>query len=200
MREELREYKRARIIEEASKLFYENGYEATSVDLLAQHLGVTKPFIYGLFPNKLSILEAVYEQSSERLVGQITNELQRSGPPAERLRKFIFMFVMENITHQISSAIFLQEERHLSPQQLERIHEIERSFNILLSELIEAGIADGSFKVEDSKLASLAISGMVRWVHRWFRLEGRLSAEEIAERMAQLGLNLVGFAGKAGVS
>jgi AcrR family transcriptional regulator len=193
MREEVRQYKRTRIIEEASRLFYENGYEATSVDVLASNLSVTKPFIYSYFPNKLAILEAVYERSTERLVGHITNELERKGSPADRLRDFVILFVTENITHQISSAIFLQEEKHLSASQLKRIHEIEHSFNKLLAELIQAGIDAGMFHITDAKLASLSISGMVRWVHRWYRPEGRLTATEVAEGMAELGLNLVGF-------
>ena len=41
----------------------------------------------------------------------------------------------------------------------------------------------------------LAISGMVRWIHRWFQ-DGRLSAAEIAALFADYALNLVGFQGK----
>lgn len=195
MREELREFKRSRIIEEAQRLFYERGYEATSVDTLASSLSVTKPFIYSYFANKLAILEAVYERSTERLVGNVKTELAREGAPAERLRSFIVRFVLENIEHHVSSAILLQEEKHLSLAHLERIREIEGAFNKLLAELIQSGIDSGDFHVADANLASLSLSGMVRWVYRWYRPDGRLSAQEIADGMAELSLNLVGYRG-----
>jgi TetR/AcrR family transcriptional regulator, cholesterol catabolism regulator len=195
MRNELREFKKSRIIDEASRLFYENGYEATSLDELASTLSVTKPFIYSHFENKLAILEAVYERSTARLIANVQNEVNRSGPAADRLEKFIIVFVKENIEQQISSAVFLQEEKHLSKRQLKRIRDAEGAFNELLAKLLQSGIKSGDFHVEDVKLASLSISGMVRWVHRWYRPDGRLGADEIAERMAKLALNLVGYQG-----
>jgi len=191
MREELREFKRTRIIEQASKSFYERGYEATSIELLASELNVTKPFIYSYFPNKLAILEAVYEQSSLRLVETLQAELNRSGPPAARLRKFVIAFVLENIKHQASSGVFLQEEKQLSETQLAKIRKLEKSFNDALTALIRAGIEDGSFKVNDPSIASLSLSGMVRWVHRWYRPGRRLDPEQIAEEIAELALNML---------
>src|SRR5690606_4626955 len=119
--------------------------------------------------NKLSILEAVYERSSQRLVETLRRELKGTGSPAERLQNFIIAFVLENITHQASSGVFLQEEKKLSAEQLARIRKIEKSFNDSLTALIQAGVDDGSFHVRDASIASLSISGMVRWVHRWYR-------------------------------
>lgn len=191
MREALREFKRARIIEQASKSFYERGYEATSIELLASALNVTKPFIYSYFPNKLAILEAVYERSSQRLVETLQAELNGAGPPADRLRKFIIAFVLENITHQASSGVFLQEEKQLSKKQLGKIRKLEKSFNDSLTALIRAGADDGSFKVNDPSIASLSLSGMVRWVHRWYRPGGRLLPEQIAAEIAELALKML---------
>ena len=63
----------------------------------------------------------------------------------------------------------------------------------LLAELIQEGIDAGVFHVADAKIASLCISGMVRWVHRWYRADGRLTADEVCDRMADAALNLVCF-------
>ncbi|MBQ9713208.1 MAG: hypothetical protein IJV54_13080 [Bacteroidales bacterium] len=53
-------------------------------------------------------------------------------------------------------------------------------------------LAAGEFNVGDAKLASLAISGMVRWMHRWYSPHGRLSSAELCGRLGGLALNLVG--------
>lgn len=193
MREEIREYKRSRIIEEASKLFFERGYEGTSVDVLAQELGVTKPFIYSYFQNKSSILEAVHKQAAERVLSYIEQASMIEGGPEKGLSEFIRLFVHENIRNQVSSAVFLREEKHLSEETLKSVREIERLVNKKLTGLIQRGIDEGVFDIDDASIASMSISGMVRWVHRWYQRGGRHSPEAIAAQLARLGLNMVRF-------
>lgn len=192
-REEMQEFKRRRIIEEALRLFYERGYDGTSVDALAATIGVTKPFIYSYFENKRAILEAVHEQSARRVHGYIASAVNGEGPPAQKLQRFLRDFTIENIKHQIASGVYLQEEKNLSDDCVMRIRDIERSFNDLLTGLIKQGCDEGVFRVEEPKLAALSIAGMVRWVHRWYSPTGRFTPEQLADEISKLGLNLVGF-------
>ena len=45
LRAEVQEFKRRRILEEARELFFAHGYEATTLDAIAEALDVTKPFL-----------------------------------------------------------------------------------------------------------------------------------------------------------
>jgi len=191
--QEVQEYKRSRIIEEALRLFYERGYDGTSVDALASEIGVTKPFIYSYFTNKRAILETVHEQSARRVHGYIAEAASGTAPPPARLAKFVRDFTIENIKHQIASGVYLQEEKNLSEDAQARIREIERSFNDLLAGLIQQGCDEGYFRVSHPKLAALSIAGMVRWVHRWYSPEGSMQPEALADAIAALSLNLVGY-------
>ena len=56
LKAELAQFKRRRIREEASHLFYRHGYEGTTIDAIADKLQVTKPFIYSYYKNKGEIL------------------------------------------------------------------------------------------------------------------------------------------------
>jgi len=192
MRDEVKQYKRSRIVEEASKLFYEHGYDATSVDMLAVELGVTKPFIYSYFENKRAILEAVHEAAAHRVLGHIKTAIHAPGPPDERLQRFVELYVNENIKEQIASGIYLQEEKNLSSQAKVAARKIEREFDKLLAGLIREGIESGVYSIQDAKMASLCISGMVRWVHRWYKPDGVLGADEIASTISEFALNMVG--------
>jgi AcrR family transcriptional regulator len=192
MRDEVKQYKRSRIVEEASKLFYERGYDATSVEMLATELGVTKPFIYSYFENKRAILEAVHEAAAYRVLGHIRTAINAPGPPDERLQRFVELYVDENIKEQIASGIYLQEEKNLSAQAKDSVRAIEREFNNLLADLIDEGIESGQYSIQNAKLASLCVSGMVRWVHRWYKPDGPLRPEEIASTISDFALNLVG--------
>ena len=53
LKDEVSDFKKKRIREEACKLFYELGYESTTLDAVAKRLKVTKPFLYKHYDNRL---------------------------------------------------------------------------------------------------------------------------------------------------
>src|SRR3546814_16660122 len=69
MREQIHEFKRNQVLNEAAALFYDEGYHSTTLSAIAQRLGVTKPFIYYHFENKAEILAELC-RSEERRVGK----------------------------------------------------------------------------------------------------------------------------------
>lgn len=192
IREETRIFRKSRILETATRLFFELGYEATTVETLAKKLGVTKPFIYSYFSNKQEILEDVYRQSAERIAYYIDTGKGRKSPE-QALADFIRLAVNENIVFQVISGVYLQEEKHLSPTMLHTVRNVERSIKAKLRQLIQEGIDRGVFAIADAGIATMAIIGMVRWVHRWYDREGRHSPEIVANSLAELGLNLVKY-------
>jgi len=193
LKNEIREYKRERILEEATKLFYERGFQGASIDAIAENLKVTKPFIYTYFDSKHALLEAIYERTVQQLIAGVDEIFAVERPPAEQLRRLVEFYVRENIDSREITSIFLNEERNLLPATLHKVRGQHHEFDTKLSKLIKAGIRSGDFDIEDASLASLAISGMVRWVHRWYNPEGRMSAAQICKKMATLALNVVRY-------
>lgn len=191
---QVREYKRELILSAATKLFYEKGFQKTTIDDIGAELGVTKPFIYTYFKNKYAILEAWFDQAFFDLYEDIADSLGNSdGSPVERLHMFVTVYVRSNIERQRFTAIMLEEEKNLTPEKIADIRAKQREFDVKLARLIAEGVASGDFHVEDPRIASLAVSGMVRWVHRWYSDKGRMSPEDLAASLAQLALNLVGY-------
>lgn len=194
MRAELEMFKRERILKEMTELFQERGFREVTLDALAERLKVTKPFIYQFFHSKQELVATVYERGAQQLVASIDGYLHNEAPAAKRLYDFVRSFAMQNIESRAISVIFGQAEVDLPPKTLEGIRAIQRQFDIKLASLIEDGNKTGEFKVQEPRIAGLAISGMVRWIHRWFQ-DGRLSATEIADLFADYALNLVGYRG-----
>jgi len=195
MRAELETFKRERILTEMIELFRERGFREVTLDALAERLKVTKPFIYQFFDSKQHLLATVYERGAQQLLASIEGYLDKEAPAAKRLHDFVRSFALQNIENRTISVVFSQEEGELPPKALEGIRAIHRQFDIKLASLIEDGIKAGEFTVQEPHIAGLAISGMVRWIHRWFQ-EGRLSPTEIAALFADYALNLVGYRGK----
>jgi AcrR family transcriptional regulator len=193
VKEHVKEYKRGLILETASKLFHEKGFQKTTIEDIGSSLGVTKPFVYTYFDSKYSILEHLFDVVYADLYTDVLKVLSsKEGNPKERLRRFVMTYVEKNIQRQKFTAIMLEEEKNLSPAKIADIRRKQRDFDARLARLIEEGVASGDFHVADPKLASLAISGMVRWTHRWYSPSGRLSAAELCARLSDLALNLVG--------
>jgi len=195
VKQHIKEYKRELILEAAAKLFYEKGFQKTTIDDIGAALGVTKPFIYTYFDNKYSILEQLFDQSYGDLYVDLTQVLSnKKGAAKDRLQQFVKLYVEKNIEYQRFSAIMLEEEKSLSPKKIGDIRRKQRDFDAKLARLIEEGVSNGEFHVSDPMIASLSISGMVRWTHRWYSPQGRLSMEELTRTMSELALNLVGCA------
>jgi len=194
MRAEIEVFKRERILKEMIELLQERGFREVTLDVLAERLKVTKPFIYQFFDSKQDLIATVYERGAQQLLAAIEGYIDNAAPAAKRLHDFVRSFAMQNIESRAISVVFGQLEGELPPETLKAIRTIHRQFDIKLASLIEDGKKAGEFTVQEPHIAGLAISGMVRWIHRWFQ-DGRLSAEEIAALFADYALNLVGYRG-----
>lgn len=193
VKEHIKEYKRELILEAASKLFYEKGFQKTTIDDICAALGVTKPFIYTYFENKYAILEQLFDQAFYDLYADVIKVLNnKEGTPQDRLQRFVIVYVEKNIERQKITAIMLEEEKNLNAKKVADIRRKQREFDTKLARLIEDGVSSGVFHVSDPMIASLAISGMVRWTHRWYSPQGRLSVSELTKNISTLALNLVG--------
>lgn len=191
MREEIAQLKRERILEEARQLFFEQGYQGTTLDEVARQLEVTKPFIYSHFPNKAALLGEISERGTARCLEAVTRA-HASGADAEtKLRQAITEFVQVVIDHQANIAVYFREQQYVPAESAERISQMQGEFDQKLAAILRDGVDQGAFRIEDVKIATLAIGGMISWMFNWYRANGRLSDVQLREMMLGLILNLL---------
>lgn len=191
MREEIQALKRERIVAEAVRLFYERGYTGTTLDDIAAALGVTKPFIYTYFASKADLLAAVCLPTIEMSLDAVATAAEGVGTHTERLRGAIEGVTRVVLRRQAEIAIFFREEKQIVPDMLRRIDALRERFDRVLAGLLADGVKAGEFALVDTDLASLALGGMISWSYTWHRPHGRLSADALAVRMADLALGMV---------
>lgn len=192
LRDELRSFKRERILEEAQRLFYERGYRGTSLDAVAEALDMTKPFVYAVYARKVDILVEISMRTLQRSLDTLREARQAGGTPTAQLHRFAMRFTEVVIRHQAGSAVFFREEASIPPEATRRINRLKGEFDDELASLLEQGRAAGEFQVDDVRTATLAIGGMISWIYLWFRRGGRLSPAVIGEHMAVYALRIAG--------
>lgn len=197
LRDELRSFKRERIIEEAQRLFYERGYRGTSLDAVAEALDMTKPFVYAVYARKVDILVEISMRTLQRSLDTLREARAAGGSPTAQLQRFAMRFTEVVIRHQAGSAVFFREEASIPADATRRINRLKGEFDDELAALLEEGRGTGEFALDDVRTATLAIGGMISWIYVWFRSGGRLSPAVIGEHMASYALRIAGADGSA---
>lgn len=199
MRDEVLAFKRERILQEAILHFDQRGFSGTTLDDIAQGLGVTKPFIYAHFKSKTDLLTAICLPMIEMTVAGAAKTAKGPGTATDRLRRVIADHMKAVLDHQASIAIYFRDERSLPVMVRSEINGLRKKFDRVLSKLLQEGVAAGEFELPDVHLAALAMGGMISWAYTWHRPTGRLSVDELCSRMSALALQMAGArAAKAG--
>jgi AcrR family transcriptional regulator len=191
MQAEVSTYRRQLIVREASLLFFERGYQATTMDDIANRLNVTKPLLYAQFESKGDLLFHVCQGGMSELLGAVDRLLRLDIEPGEKLRQIVSSIATTIIEKQAHVAVFFREARHLSRQQAKSIHKQQEDFDRKLAALLDEGVAAGMFEVDDAGLTGLAITGMMAWMFSWYRYEGRLTDEQLRDGFVALAVRMV---------
>ena len=191
IKDEIAALKRERIIGAAVELFYERGYENTTLEAVAERLGVTKPFIYSHFGSKAELLAEICGRGISYSLDAINKALAIKGTSTQKLEELARNFVVSVLENQKPLAIFAREEKNLAESDYMRISTMRREFDRKLVALLEAGVKSGEFHLSDPPIAALAIGGLVSWAYVWFRPRGRMTMNELAGEMTALILAMV---------
>ena len=184
------ERRRAQILRAALRAFRERGYHATTLDHIAEHLGVRKTALYHYFPDKDAILYECHRESLAEL-DRILAEARALPTPGQRLRHVIVEHVRV-MTDTLEGSPLAFEVPALAPARQAEIIAGRDAYERELRKIIDQGIRSGALRRVDSKVATFAILGAINWVARWYNPEGALQADEIGTQFAD---HLVGGLG-----
>lgn len=192
IKDEVTALKRERTVEAAAQLFYDRGYEKTTLEAIAQTLGVTKPFIYSHFKSKAELLSDICTRGVSASLAAIDSALELETTPSAKLRKFARDFLIAVLRNQRNIAILTREEKNLEPLDFARLSALRREFDRKLVSLLRSGIDAGEFRLADPEVAALSIGGLVSWAYVWYRPHGRLSLDALADEVSALILAMAG--------
>ncbi|ANC43380.1 TetR/AcrR family transcriptional regulator [Pandoraea pnomenusa] len=183
---------RENILEVATRLFIERGFDGTSFNDIADVVGVSRPALYYYFKSKEAILE-VLTTVVTRAAGELASEALPAHlrQPSAMLRHRVLRHAHLILTHPLQFRVVERNEDNLPPEQRKLAEQSRRAVLEQFRQAIELGIERGQFRVMDAKVAAFSIIGMCNWTAWWFAPSGQRRAEEIAEQIADMALRSV---------
>lgn len=186
LKEEISEFKRRRIREEACHLFYQNGYEGATIDAIAQRLDVTKPFIYSHYKNKAELLFEICKTGIALSLNAMDQSISNQKTPTEQLKMLIDRVMRIIIDNQEYIVVYEREEKNLESGLARLIREQRSLFDHRLAGLLEQGHASGEFDIHDPVLTATTIGGMMTWVAFWYSPEGKRAEVEVVAHVMSM--------------
>lgn len=184
-RRALRKLKREALLREAVAAFNQKGFHATSMEDIANSLGVTKAALYYYFPNKHALLFESFTEAL-RVAFESFRKAQGNGRNGLEKLQMTIQGYLEVGLGALSRCVILTEEHALLPDDRKVIVDQRDRFEGALRDLVREGIADGSIVQCDPKLAIFAIFGAVNWVPKWFSDKGEWTSSQLAQAMSEL--------------
>lgn len=163
----------------AVEVFNRHGYDATSMGLLAENLGITKSAIYHHVPSKEYLLDRALDRALGGLEAVLADPLATTGPAASRL-DYVVRAATEVLTEQLPYVTLLLRLR--GNTELERAAlERRRAFNRAVADLVHEAQADGAIRDDvDSGTITRLLFGMINSLVDWYRPDGALDAKSVA--------------------
>ncbi|HET7725941.1 MAG TPA: TetR/AcrR family transcriptional regulator [Candidatus Limnocylindrales bacterium] len=182
---------RRRAIEDtASELFRERGYAATSVRDIAKALDIQGASLYAHVASKEDVLWAIVDRVATAFEAAVAGAEAGAGDrdPVDRLRAFVRAHVHVICADPGASSVFVHEWRHLSDDRRAAILERRDAYERRLRGRIADGIADGVFAMVDPALAATFLLTALNGIPTWYRREGHLSPDQLADAWADLAV------------
>ncbi len=172
-------YDRQGVLEVAVRAFNEYGYDATSLAMLAQRLGLSKSALYHHFPSKEHVLEAALDEALGGLEGLLAEPGATAGTAAERLQ-FVVDGAVHVLVERLPYVTLLLRLRGNTPVERAAL-ERRRDFDRTVTDLVTAARDAGELRADiDPRIAERLLFGMINSIVEWYRPEGPEDASRLA--------------------
>lgn len=176
-----------RLLAAATRLFAEQGYDRTSVQEIVRAAGVTKGALYHYFGSKDDLLHEVYGRVLRLQQERLDAFAGADAPVERRLRDAAADVVVTTIENLDDTKIFFRSMHHLGPEKLKQVRAERRRYHERFRALVEEGQRSGVFG--SATPADLVVDyhfGSVHHLASWYRPGGPLSAQQVADHLADL--------------
>ena len=184
-------FQKARMLETARKLFWEKGYNATSMRDIAIAYGCRPANIYNFFSDKEEILFEVLREEMEQIIHPIRHLEDDDGTSSnEQLRFIIESHLKVTLSYRRSAKLLFDVALDsLSPDKRKAIIDFRDDYDRIIRKVLRRGIDTGYFPEIDVRLAGFMIASMITRTRIWFHPKKGVSVSELADFIFKFAFN-----------
>jgi len=177
----------------AAQIICEKGYDATSMNDIAEAVGITKAGVYHHIPGKKDLLFRIMNFGLDALDEEVVVPARAMTDAEQRLRTIIsshVRLITNRSTPQGNNpvTIVVDEVAGLTPAHRRKINQRKRAYVDLVRETLKQLKEEGKLREVDVTAAAFSLLGMILWLSRWYHPDGRLTPEQVAEEITKIAL------------
>lgn len=179
--------RRREILETAARLICANGYDATSIQAIADACRLTKPGLYHYIGSKENLLVEIMNYGMDVFEAEVLAKVEGIADPVERLER-----CMERNIRLVTQArskevtVILHEHATLTGEALAQINARKKRYVRFLEEAFGEAMLAGRMRPVHPAVAAFSFLGMVLWIYKWFRADGAVPEERLVREMKEV--------------
>ena len=177
------------VVTAATRVFAEKGFDATTTEDLMAATGLQRGGLYHYMSHKQDLLVRIHQRLLEPLLADVLLIHSEPHEAGDAVRLICHALARNLRDYNDEMVVFLHEWRKIrdDPAWAE-IRRGRRDLEHVIERALRRGAAREQLVIADPRIAALGLLGMFNHAHQWFRLDGRVSAEELAEGFADIFL------------
>ncbi|MGV9710951.1 TetR/AcrR family transcriptional regulator [Gordonia sp. NPDC003424] len=185
---------RERIIDAALDEFYVSGFHGATVRTIGNRAGCSAANVYNHFDSKSELLVEILRAASDAQFTATRTALRKVGvDPARRWEAAVTAHALFAARNPRECLVANTELRYLGDVDRKRVVGSRDAQEQLFVDIAEEGVEQGLFVIPRVHQAVTAVLTMCSGIPLWFRPDGPLTAQEVAEDYGRYALNLVGY-------
>ncbi len=171
------------------RLFREHGYHGTSMQDLAEALGMHRGSLYHYIDSKEDLLFEIVESAMARFHAEVRPILEGDGPARDRLRQAVAAHLAIAAEEPDELTLLQVEVKALAPERRDRILLERDGYERAWRSFIREGMREGAFRCDDERTAGFMILAACNWFSQWYHPAGPLGVDDFATRFSDLFLD-----------
>ena len=142
-----KEFEENEVLQKAMDLFWQQGYERTSMSDLVEHMGIHRKSIYDTFGDKHSLYLKVIDRYGEFSTAKFKSETLRAKTSYQAIQ-YIFDYIIEGTEDKHYGCLFVNATTEFGPWDQEVLKKTEDAFSQaenFIAEIIKQGQENGEF-------------------------------------------------------